>query len=191
MLNHGRISPRFTMTLLTLLILLAGSAMAQGQAAGLRQGGRGSGGCGTAGAGDRMEMRLERLAERLELTEDQLQKITAIREANQEKNQALRKNLMQLGLERQGAWLADDISEKDLVGLTEKIADLKKELAVNRTKARLEMLEQLTPEQQDKMVMMMAQKDKKGSGRRGHGRSGCGGRGCNVGCGGGRTASSR
>lgn len=191
MLNHGRISPRYTATLLTLLLLLAGSAMAQGQAAAFRQGGRGAGGCGIGGDGDRMEMRLERLTERLELTEDQVQKITAVREANQEKNQALRKSVMQLRLEQQSAWLADDVSEKNLVELTEKIADLKKELAVNRTTARLEMLEQLTPEQQDKMVMMMARKDKNGSGQRGHGRSGCGGRGGNVGCGRGGAASSR
>ena len=180
MFNRIGYSPRTAGFLLTLLILVAGAALAQTPDQAPADKSFGSCWRQGNGPGDRQEMRLERMAARLDLTDEQTQAIKEIREGYQEQNLALRKTMMRLRTELEGAWLADDISEKTIVGLTEKIGDVKKELAVNRSKCRLEVAAQLTPEQRDKMLMM----GHAGRGAGGHdmqGRGRCGGRSCEFG----------
>jgi len=146
-------------------LLTAGVAMAKGQR------GAGRGLC-VDGPGDRAEMRIERMTKNLDLSEDQVAVIMEIRESYQQKNLELKKELMRLRNERRGEMLEDNPSEKAVIDLTQQMGDLKTQLQVNRMKMRLEVGNQLTPEQRDKMLVMRA-----GSGKGGPGRGFAGPRG--------------
>ena len=143
-------------------LVFAAGALAQGP--GGRSGhGRGHGpGWGEFGSEQRMEM----LREKLELTDEQVAAIEAIREAGREKNIAIRKEMMRLRNELEGEMLKDEPSEKTVLNLVDKIGALKTEKQANRMKNKLEVRRQLTPEQRDKMLML------RGSFDRGRGRSG-------------------
>jgi len=131
----------------------------------------------TARCGQEAGSRLAKMAERLELTEDQKATIEALQEDSQDQNAKLRKELAVLKNELEGELLKDDPGEDTVVGLVRKIGDAKTEMQANRMKTRLAMREQLTPEQRDRMLTF--RNGHRGQGRRGgHGggqhRGSCG-----------------
>ncbi len=186
-----------TLVILSLAVITlfsAGTVLAQGPGGNGGRGGPGRGhgfGDGTRGP----EHRLEFLAERLELTEEQVVAIKGIREAGQEKNQGLRKEMIRLNHDLEGELLKDEPSEKTALDLVKKIGALETEIESGRLQNRLEVRKQLTPEQRDKMLMMKDSFDGK-RGRNGgghmfgprghHGRGDCGGPCNGRGSGGGR-----
>lgn len=181
---QARKDPLLITVLAVAALMIAGTALAQGPGRGA-----GSGRCDGPGVGRGMGAgfgsghRLEVLAQRLELTEEQVAAIEGIREAGQEKNMKLKKELMQLENELKGEMLKDDPSEKTALDLVKKIGALKTEMESNRLENRLEMRKQLTPEQRDKMLVMRERfkGGREGRGHHGKGRgAGCrGGNGCN------------
>lgn len=137
--------------LVTIVILAAGLAMAQGPGQGIGQGMKARcDGDGDFGPG----FRLERLAARLDLSDEQQEAIEALHEANRGKAVSLRKEMMRLRNQMQGEMLKDDPSEKTILSLNEKMGEIRTELKANRLKTRLAVREQLTPEQRDQMLMM-------------------------------------
>ena len=138
------------------LILAAPVAMAQG-----------SGGAGSDNDGDMdgpwVGPRFERLASRLDLTEQQQQDITEIRDQTRAKNLTIGKQLLQLQNELDGALLADKIDDGKVLGLVEQIGKVRTELRKNRMGMRLEIGKKLTPQQRDQMMML----------RQGRARGGC------------------
>ena len=163
--SNNRITTLVILTLTALMMLGVGSALAQGPGAGNGQRcGRGSGD-GEFGPGHRLEL----MAEKLELTEDQQAAIKGIHDLGQEKNRELRKELMRLHNELQGEMMKDEPSEKAALDLVGKIGDLRTEIQANRLSSRLEVREQLTPEQRDKM-MLMHDRSQRGKNCRGGGR---------------------
>ena len=179
------------LSLAVITLLSAGTVLAQGHGGYGKGHGAGSGpGFGDGARGP--EHRLEILAERLELTEEQIVAIKGIREAGREKNQGLRKELMRLNHDLKGELLKDDPSEKTALDLVKKIGALETEMEAGRLQNRLEVRKQLTPEQRDKMLMMK-ERFSGSRGRRGdghmsgpRGRGGCGGHCSGRGHGGGR-----
>ena len=179
------------MSLAVITLFSVGTVLAQGGSGHGRGHGAGSGpGFGDGARGP--EHRLEVLAERLELTEEQMVAIKGIREAGQEKNQGLRKELMRLKHDLKGELMKDDPSEKTALDLVEKIGALETEMETGRLKNRLEVRKQLTPEQRDRMLMMKERfhgnRGRHGDGHMsGHrGRGDCGGPCNGRGHGGGR-----
>ncbi len=165
---NTRKTPRtrtITGTLVVLLIAgLATVALAQGPGQGF--GGQGNGRFGDFEGGP--QLRLERMAERLELTADQVAAIEKIRDAGRAENLQLRKEMMRLRNEKQGEMLKDEPSTKTVLALTRKMGDLRTEMQANRMENRLAVRKLLTPAQRDKMLMF-------GEGRGGwHGKgAGC------------------
>ena len=161
---------------------LSGFALAQGPGAG---GGRGGGrgpGPQAWSVDDAPARGIERLAARLDLSEDQVKAITAIQEESRAKNQTLRKDLLRLQHDLRGEMLKDAPDEKTAAGLVEKIGDLRTQMQINRLNTRLAVRQQLTPEQRDKMLLS------DGGPRRGE-RGGRWGRGARHGHGPGRGCS--
>lgn len=155
------------------VILVAGAALADGnQGKGLK--GRGDcDGEGPHGPKGRRGDRIERLADRLDLTDEQKTAIEGIHEKTRTANTALAKETRLLRHELEGELLKDDPSEKKVLELNRKLGELKIEKNANRLMSKLAVREQLTPEQRDKMLAMG---DRFGKGRgeaggRGHGRS--------------------
>jgi Spy/CpxP family protein refolding chaperone len=136
--------------LAVMILIFAATALAQ---SGGSRFGRGMGkGYGEGPFG--FEHRLEALAEKLELTEEQVTAIEGIQEAGREKGVELRKEMMRLRHELEGEMLKDEPSLDAAQALVEKIGALRTEIQVQRLANRLEVRKQLTPEQRDKMLMM-------------------------------------
>ncbi len=143
------------LTLAAMMVLGAGTALAQGRGAGQGYGGRGGFGPGGFGVGEfGPGYRMELLAERLELTDEQVTAIEGIQAEGQAKNMELRKEMMRLRNELESEMLKDDPSEKTALDLTGKIGTLQMEIQANRLSNRLEVRKQLTPEQRDKMLVL-------------------------------------
>lgn len=148
-----------------LVLVFAATALAQGQGKGSgHRMGRGHGG------GFGQENRLEFLTEKLELSPDQSAAIGEIMESGRQQGLTLRKEMMRLQNELEGEMLKDEPSQDTALQLVKKIGDLRTEERSLKMKSRLEVREQLTPEQRDSMLMM---KERPGQGRRGgQGRQG-------------------
>jgi len=143
-----------TLIVITMVAALAATALAQpGRAP--RAGGPGQ--C-EMGHG----MRLERMAEVLDLSEAQQTAIADLREKARAGATELRKELARLRNEKHGEMLKDDPSEKTLVELTEKMGKVRTELQVQRLETRLAVREQLTAEQRDQMLLMGPRHGKRG-----------------------------
>jgi Spy/CpxP family protein refolding chaperone len=158
-----------TVTLATLIALLATAAVAQPGLA--PRAGRGGWNDDDGPGG----WRLDRLTERLELTDQQREAIDALHEKARADAVELRKEIARLRLRIDGEMLADEPSESTLVDLTEQLGALRTRMQVQRLKTRLAVRDQLTAEQRDELMLM------RGHGRRGRGgpgwhRGGC--RGC-------------
>jgi len=128
------------------------------------------------------EMRLERMAERLDLTADQVQAIEKIREEARAENQELRKQIMRLRNEKRGEMLKDEPATKTVLALTRQIGDIRTELQANRMETRLAVRKLLTPVQRDKMLMFGERQGQRG-GRRHGGRDHGGHHSRHGGCG--------
>lgn len=153
-----------TFAILAVFALAAGVALAQVPGKGMGKGMAGRDCDGDFGKrGDRGEMRLERLAERLDLTEDQVTAIRGIREEGRQENLEIRKKMMRLRNELQGEMLQDEPSQKKVLDLNDRMGELRTQQRANRLKNRLAVREQLTPEQRDRMLVMK----ERGQGRRG------------------------
>ena len=144
--------------ILTLTLVAAGAVMAQGPGMGQGMRGRGMGQGIQAGFdgdfGFRGEFRLERMAARLGLTEEQTEAIAMIREEGRLRNLELRKETMRLRNEMKGEMLKDDPSQKKALELNAELGDLRTQRQANRLANRLAVRELLTPQQKDQMLMM-------------------------------------
>jgi len=165
-----------TRTIGVVLILMAGlMAAAQAQPGPVGRGPQADRPAGCDLRGDRDEMRLERLAAVLELTDEQKTAIAGLHEKARAERTELRKEIARVRNELQGELLKDSPSEGKVVQLTERIGELRTKLQVDRVKTRLAIRAQLTPEQRDRLLLM-DQRPGRGH-RHGHGRGDCGGRG--------------
>jgi Spy/CpxP family protein refolding chaperone len=152
-----------TLTAAAAILLLAGSqALAQ-------RGGGPHQRCGWGEGGFGPEARVERMAEALDLTEEQQQGIAAIQEKGRAANRELGKQLKRLENQLEGEMLKDDPSEKTVLELTRKMGDLRTEMRTNRVSNRFAVRALLTPEQRDKMLTLGARHG------RGHGCGDCDG----------------
>lgn len=179
-LNNNQVRVFAAVAVLTIILTSAGLATAQGprHGKGMNQGGqRGFHGDNNFGSGHRVEM----MAKRLELSEEQLTTITKIHEDSRKDGLEKRKELMRLRNELRGEMLKDDPSEKDVLAINSKMGSLKTEMKALRLKTRLAVREELTAEQRDQMLMMGGQGGMGGHGGKG-GRMGHGGRGGFGGC---------
>lgn len=100
------------------------------------------------------EMRLERLAERLDLSDEQKEAIEAIEDQARQDGIELRKEKARLQNQLHGLMLEDDPGTGEVTALIEKIGDVRTELQKIRMKARLDIRAQLTDEQRDQMMLM-------------------------------------
>jgi Spy/CpxP family protein refolding chaperone len=128
------------------------------------------------GRGSRGESRWTRLAEALDLTEDQKQAIGAIRDEARTQQLQTRKQIVQLEAQLRTVMLADTPDEAAALKLVAQIGDLRAEQQANRVKVRLAIRKQLTPEQQTQFIL------REGRGNRGP-RGGGEGRGRDGDCG--------
>lgn len=145
-----RIKPGLFLAIAALILIFAAAALAQDPQGSQGRFGKGKG----QGRGFGPEERLEVLAEKLELTPDQVTAIEEIRDAGREKGLSLRTDMMRLRNELEGEMLKDTPSEKTVVDLVEKIGSVRTEMETNRVTGRLEMRQLLTPEQRDKMLVL-------------------------------------
>jgi Spy/CpxP family protein refolding chaperone len=143
--------------LAALVLLFAAAALAQGPGGGSGRG---------PGHGGGPEHRLEMLTEKLELTPEQSATVGQIMENSRELGVGLHKEMMRLQNELEGEMLKDEPSQKTALGLVKEIGDLRTETQSLRMQSRLEIRDELTAEQRDKMLMM------KGRSGNGHGRKG-------------------
>jgi Spy/CpxP family protein refolding chaperone len=143
---------RFVM-LTAVSILLVGAALAAAQPG--------------PGRGSRGEPRSSRLAEKLDLTEEQKQAIGAIREAAHARQLETRKQVVQLEAQLRTVMLADVPDEAAALELVKQIGDLRTEQQASRVKMRLAIRKQLTPAQRTQFILM---EGRFGRGHRGQGR---------------------
>lgn len=117
------------------------------------------------GRGDR----LERLAEELDLTEEQISQMQAIREGERDEMQALHANLR---TEREAlhALMAGDTAESDLRTQYESVQALHRDLADKRFETMLATREILTVEQRTELAAIMEQRRAERRENRGFGR---------------------
>lgn len=135
MKNPGR-----NMIVMAVAILVAGAAVVNAQPG--------------AGRGARGEAGWTRLAERLDLTEEQKQAIGAIHAEARTRQLETRKQVVQLEAQLRTVMLADAPDEAAAVKLVEQIGDLRAQLQANRIKTRLAVRKQLTPEQRTQAILM-------------------------------------
>ena len=157
---------RRTMILLTLTVvcLTAVAAVAQNQGRGQGHG---------WGMGQGREGHFEMMVEHLDLTEAQQEAIVKIHEENKAANLELSKESRILENELEGALLKDEPSQDKVLDLNKKLGDLRTERRANGLKTRLEVRNQLTPEQRDQMLAFQGPHGRGGkSGGRGHGAHG-------------------
>ncbi len=154
-LNNNQMRVLATAGVLVIILTSVGLATAGGPRKGRSCGEDGF------GPGHRMEM----LAKRLDLSEDQQAAIQKIHEKSREVGQEKQKDLMRLRNEMEGEMLKDSPSEKTVLSINSKIGTLKTEMKAQRLKTRLAVREELTAEQRDKMLTMHGKDGKGGRGR--------------------------
>lgn len=169
MKKHNRNSRQIiTIGLVVVMVATAGTSLAMMGGQGGKAGGKTTGEVGFPGCGG-PEMKMERLAKKLDLSADQQAAIQKIHERSREESVSLRKDLMKLGHQLKGEMLADSPSEKTVLDLNSKIGEIETELKALKLKSRLAVRKELTAEQRDKMVLM---KEKMKDGEKGPGRRG-------------------
>jgi Spy/CpxP family protein refolding chaperone len=165
---------------LAALTLVASAALAQPGTAPRHQRGMGPGAWAEADGGPGPQMRLERLAAFLDLTDAQVAAIEAIHEQARADGVELRKELARLRNQKQGEMLKDEPSRDALVEITREMGDVRTRLQVNRLETRLAVRAELTDEQRDQLLAS-GRHGGPGGGRGGHGlrggHGGCGGPG--------------
>lgn len=96
---------------------------------------------------------LDRMLQRLDLSEDQQAAIEKLQTAARKEGVELRKQLQRARHELQGEMLKDSPSERTVVQLTERVGELRTKLQVLRVKTRLAVRAQLTAEQRDELLL--------------------------------------
>lgn len=169
-LNNNQVRIFATAAVLTIILASAGLATAQGPRSGKSMGQCGVRGGGNSGPGHRIEM----MAKRLDLSEEQLVSIKKIHEESRLEGVEKRKSLMRLRNELKGEMLKDSPSEKEVLSINSKMGELKTEMKALQLKTRLAVREELTAEQRDQMLGMDGKSGRQGM--RGHrGSDGCDG----------------
>lgn len=105
--------------------------------------------------------RQARMAEFLELSEEQIDQLNELRQEGRSQMTDLRKEMLRIRNQIQGEVLKDSPDVARLKKLTAKKGEIRAQMELARLEHRLAMREILTEEQRDKMMM-----------RRGHGRRG-------------------
>jgi len=147
----------------------------------------GAGGPGTGGFGGgarcdgpRAELRAERMAQILDLTEQQQADIEQLREQHREKVGDTRREIQKLRLEMGLLRLEDQPDKTKMERIVRRMGELKTDIQLERLDHRFEMRKLLTPEQIEKFDRMRPMRGRDGmrcgSGCRG-GRGGFDGRG--------------
>lgn len=98
--------------------------------------------------------RLEALADRLDLTDEQVDVITKLREEQVSDCAQLRKEMMRVRNEIRGEMLKDDPDLAKIKNLIAQKAEISGKLQVSRIEGRLAFREILTPEQRDLLPML-------------------------------------
>jgi len=186
-MNRKPILNSVALGVVAIVFLVAGIALAQGPGQGMGKcGNKGKFGHGGRGAGQNINCvedggfdRIDRMALRLDLSDDQKVAIKELHDANRAENVSLRKDMMKLRNEMQAEMMQDDPSEKTVLGISAKMNAVKGELQANRLKTRLAVRKELTSEQRDQMLLMggPGKGNGKGHGSKG-GFKGKGGPGC-------------
>ncbi len=165
------------------LIVLASAGLATAQGHGLGQGkGQKKGCAGNGPAGFGPGHRIEMMAHRLDLSDDQKNTIQGIFENSRQDGVEKRKDLMRLRNQLKGEMLKDSPSEKSVLSINSKMGALKTEMKALKLKTRLAVREELTSEQRDKMLVMGGFGGNDGHGKKG-GQGKKGGHGGSHGCG--------
>jgi Spy/CpxP family protein refolding chaperone len=103
--------------------------------------------------------RLERLADVLELSQDQIDRLEELRDQGFSQMADLRKEMARVDNDMRGEMLKDNPSEAALKKLVAKRSDIRGEMEMMQLEHRLAMRDILTQEQRDKLMML------RGSGR--------------------------
>jgi Spy/CpxP family protein refolding chaperone len=98
--------------------------------------------------------RLEILADRLDLTDEQVDAIEKLREERAADCAELRKEMMRVRNEIRGEMLEDDPDLAKIKDLIARKAEISSRLQISRIEGRLEFREILTPEQRDLLPML-------------------------------------
>lgn len=149
-----------TMLSLGALMLTAAPVMAQ----------PGPGGRGYRGQG----ARLERMKQKLGLTDDQVAQLKALRTSHRGQMKSTHDQLMALRQQMKQVLGAPVVDEAKAMTLFKQMESYKQLAHEARFKHRLQMLRVLTPEQRTKMVQMRGHFGKRGFGKRGFGKRGWG-----------------
>ena len=106
-----------------------------------------AGGPGFHGKGGGPGMRMERMAEVLDLTDTQKEKVSAILKAEQEKTAPLRQQLAENREKMMQTTLPEKFDEAAVRAIATKQAQIKTEMMVSHARAKSEIHALLTPEQ--------------------------------------------
>lgn len=112
--------------------------------------------------------RIERLAEALELTDEQMDQLKSLREAGLEEMADLRKEMLRVRHDMRGEMLEDNPDIAKLKKLIATKSEIRANMEIFRLEHRMAMRDILTEEQRDKLMML------RGRGWRGGFRDGCG-----------------
>jgi len=142
---------RTGLAVITILIIVAAAAIVQaGEGRGYRgkAGRAGHGMHDGRGHGGQIAMALKHL----DLSDDQREKIEALREKTREENLEARKSLVRLKNELHGVMLEDSPDAAEAGRLIERIGDLRTRMRIERMETRLAIRNLLTPEQRDRLI---------------------------------------
>lgn len=106
-----------------------------------------AGGPGFRGKGQGPGMRIERMAEVLDLTDAQKEKVSAILKAEQEKTEPLRQQLADNHEQFRKTSFSEKFDEAAVRGLAAKQTQIKTEMMVSHARTKSEIYALLTPEQ--------------------------------------------
>ena len=121
-----------------------------------RRGGRGSRGVGIS----------PRMAEELELSEEQNAAIQTIRDSFREQDSGAREATRELRDELRDLWSADEPDKAAILDLMDQMQAEKHSMAVARVEAKLQVLNVLTPDQRAEMTAIRAERREQRSERR-------------------------
>jgi len=159
--------------LAAVITLLAASATGAWACGGPKGHGAGSGGHGFAGHGCDGS-HFERMAERLELTDEQKAAVEKIHDDGRGEMVALQKELAQARLELKSVMLDDDPSLSEVRKLVEQIGDLETRAHMTKIEHMLAFRKTLTPEQRDLFLLHGPHHGGGHGGGRDRGHGGCG-----------------
>lgn len=108
----------------------------------------------------------ERSIEKLNLTEEQENKISDLRTSHQKKMADYKAELEKAKIDMRDIRESSDISRNDMIAVVEKLNDIKNRMAIERTNHRMDVYELLNDEQKEIWKEQRQFKDRHGSGFR-------------------------